>query len=210
MLCFSNSAAAKQRMLNWFVPDVKMNRTYVQCIQTGYDLHPSPIKLLRKKGCWAKTAWGGKSVNSAISANCFPKVSKQEVAEHKTEWNLGKMCVFWQFGAKDRQFYTLLTQHCQRRCIWKHDMMKRKFFSELELEMSKWSAEGVIFISGQERPLSIRTFLTYILLRPFCEKFLLIAVKLHFKIFQGKISIAFNSHCSLQVVPFSRLWKESR
>ena len=110
MLCFSKSAAAKQRMLNWFVPDVKMNRTYMQCNHTGYDLHPSPIKLLRKKGCWAKTAWGGKSVNSAISANCFPKVSKQEVAEHKTEWNLGKMCVFWRFGAKDRQFYTLLTQ----------------------------------------------------------------------------------------------------
>lgn len=32
------------------------------------------------------------SVKSAISANCFPKVSKQEADEHKTEWNLGKMC----------------------------------------------------------------------------------------------------------------------
>ena len=69
--------------------------------------------------------------------------------------------------------------------------MKRKFSSELELEMSKLSAEGVLFISGQEQPLSIRTFLTYILLRPFCEKFSsLIAVKLHFETFEGKISIA--------------------
>ena len=32
VLCFSKSAAAKQRMLNGFVPDVKMNRTYMQCI----------------------------------------------------------------------------------------------------------------------------------------------------------------------------------
>ena len=69
-------------------------------------------------------------------------------------------------------------------------MIKRKFSFELELEMSKGSAEGVIFISGQTRPLSIRTFLTYILLRPFYEKIKLIAVKLHFKTSVGKISIA--------------------
>ena len=148
MLCFSKSAAAKQRMLNGFVPDVKMNRTYMQGIQTGYDLHPSPIKLLRKKGCWAKTAGGGKSVNSAISANCFPKVSKQEVAEHKTEWNLGKMCVFWQFGAKDRQFYTLLTQHCHLEVDLKTRHDKKKVLV--------WTRTGNVKMISRRRDIHLR------------------------------------------------------
>ena len=85
-----------------------------------------PNKTSAKERMLGQNSMRGKSVNSAISANCFPKVSKQEVAEHKTEWNLGKMCVFWRFGAKDRQFYTLLTQHCHLEVDLKtrHDKKK--------------------------------------------------------------------------------------
>ena len=100
MLCFSKSAAAKQRMLNGFVPDVKMNRTYMQGIQTGYDLHPSPIKLLRKKGCWAKTAWGGKVLTQPFLQIASPKFPNKKWRNIKLSGIWAKCACFGDLGPK--------------------------------------------------------------------------------------------------------------
>ena len=103
-----------------------------------------------------------RSVNSAISANCLPKVSKQEARRGgniKLSGIWAKCAVFWQFGAKDRQSHTLLTQHWKEGVQDKTRNKRNKFTGSIsdfflanpKLSFSNYCDEKVISVSENVR-----------------------------------------------------------